>query len=264
MASVFLSHCHVDKPFARKLAADLRRHGHAIWIDEAEINIGDSLIEKIRCGIDQVDFVAALLSPTSVASEWVRRELDIASNREIKNKKVLVLPILIEHVELPGFLEGKRYADFTTEDKYEDGLKAMLKALGNVSSPPEATAEEIETLKKELELARSAARQHSGAAERASQVLFRQKSNSLQTAILAANTKYPLYAPVNTAYAFEVGSMPITLDYVLWALAKSQVRGVPHQLEILIDLEDKWDEVNLMLEAYKEMLESMATASGEK
>lgn len=62
LTSVFLSHSHADRPIARRLAADLRRAGHAVWIDEAEINIGDSLIEKIREGLDQVDFVAAIIS----------------------------------------------------------------------------------------------------------------------------------------------------------------------------------------------------------
>ena len=39
--------------------------GHSVWIDEAEINIGDSLIGKIREGLDEVDFVAAVLSKHS-------------------------------------------------------------------------------------------------------------------------------------------------------------------------------------------------------
>jgi hypothetical protein len=83
LSSVFLSHSHADKPFARKLTADLRKAGHAVWIDEAEINIGDSLIVKIREGIDEVDYVAAILSTSSINSEWVKKELDIATNREI-------------------------------------------------------------------------------------------------------------------------------------------------------------------------------------
>ena len=108
MSKIFLSHTSSDKPFVRKLAADLRNNGHTVWIDEAEINIGDSLIGKIREGLDNVDYVAAVLSKKSIKSEWVIRELDIASNREIKEKKVIVLPILIEEVELPGFLNEKQ------------------------------------------------------------------------------------------------------------------------------------------------------------
>jgi hypothetical protein len=73
MPSIFLSHSHEDKLFARKLAADLRAAGHSVWIDEAEIRIGDSLVEKIRDGLDQVDYVAAVISAASVGSPWVKK-----------------------------------------------------------------------------------------------------------------------------------------------------------------------------------------------
>jgi hypothetical protein len=69
MSSIFLCHSHSDKSFARRIAADLRASGHSVWIDEAEIDIGDSLVGKIREGLDQVDFVAAILSSTSIESE---------------------------------------------------------------------------------------------------------------------------------------------------------------------------------------------------
>ena len=100
MSSIFLSHTHADKPIARRLAADLRAAGHSVWIDEAEIEIGDSLVEKIRNGLDQVEYVAALISSASVGSEWVKRELDIASNREIDEKRVVVLPLLTNGASL--------------------------------------------------------------------------------------------------------------------------------------------------------------------
>src|SRR5437016_2632636 len=119
MSSIFLSHSHKDKAFVKRLTLDLRRRGHVVWVDEAEINVGDSLIEKIREGIDRVDFVAAVISRASVKSKWVSRELDIASNRELRGKKVVVLPILLEDVRLPGFLDGKLFADFRGESRYK-------------------------------------------------------------------------------------------------------------------------------------------------
>lgn len=70
--SIFLSHSHSDKCFATKIAADLREAGAEVWIDEAEIKLGDSLIDKISEAIDSVDYLAALLSAKSVESEWVR------------------------------------------------------------------------------------------------------------------------------------------------------------------------------------------------
>lgn len=150
MSNVFLSHSHADKPFARRLAARLEAEGHGVWIDEAEINIGDSLIEKIRDGIDQVDYVAAILSSASIESEWVTRELDIASSREIEEKRVVVLPLLVEHVKLPGFLKGKFYGDFTDEAKFDEMLSLLLRKLGEVKKLERATDDDISLLKETL------------------------------------------------------------------------------------------------------------------
>lgn len=45
---LFLSHTAVDKPFVRRLREDLLAHGvPRVWLDEAEIEIGDSLIKKL-------------------------------------------------------------------------------------------------------------------------------------------------------------------------------------------------------------------------
>ena len=158
MSKIFLSHTSTDKPFVRKLAADLRNHGHTVWIDEAEINIGDSLISKIREGLDAVDFVAVVLSNASIKSEWVKKELEIASNREIEEKKVVVLPIIIEHVDLPGFLKGKLYGDFSDEKDYTEKLKLLLRSLGDSTTVTNSNDLELEKIQKELEDAKEVIR----------------------------------------------------------------------------------------------------------
>jgi hypothetical protein len=109
---VFLSHCHKDKGFVNNLAELLLSHDIPVWIDEAEIKVGESLIQKIREGIDNVDYVLAVISKNSINSEWVKREIDVAMNLEIENKTIKVMPILIDGSDLPGFLKGKLYVKF--------------------------------------------------------------------------------------------------------------------------------------------------------
>lgn len=145
--SIFLSHSSKDKFFVRTLADHLRGYGIKVWIDEAEINIGDSLTEKIGRAIEGTDYMGAVLSHNSINSEWVQRELQIALQKEIKGKKVVVLPILIETVELPPFLKDKMYADFTNPDQFENELFKLLRALG---VPIEKEKKEIETKTIEL------------------------------------------------------------------------------------------------------------------
>ena len=258
MSSIFLSHAHEDKPFARKLAADLRKAGHAVWIDEAEINIGDSLIAKIRDGLDQVDFVAAILSSSSINSPWVTKELDIASNREIEEGRIVVLPLLLESVPLPGFLKGKFYGDFTAPDQYDEMLPLLLRALGPVTETPKPSDAELVQLREQLAAAKAAAARYQAKLHAHQKAALHGKSENLVAAIERANTSFPLHAPVNTTHAFLVCNTPVTLDYLLWAIAKSERQGA-HPLEALLSLDNKWPEVAAMLEAYDDLL---STAEG--
>lgn len=127
---IFLSHNHADKPFVRKLKSSLEQHGvQEVWLDEAEIQIGDSFAKKIEDGLERTKYVAVVLSPDSIKSNWVGKELEVAMTREVKSGEVVVLPILYKKCKLPQFLEGKVYADFTTSLSYEESLRKLLRRL---------------------------------------------------------------------------------------------------------------------------------------
>lgn len=127
---IFLSHTGADKPFVRRLRNALREHGvPRVWVDEAEIEIGDSLIAKIEEGMRETRYIGVVLSSKSIDAPWVKKELDIAINREISGGEVVVLPLLYERCKLPTFLEGKLYADFTSAEQYEDAVAKLLRRL---------------------------------------------------------------------------------------------------------------------------------------
>jgi predicted nucleotide-binding protein len=75
MRTVFISYSSKDRDFAERLAADLRASGVGVWFDQWEIKVGDSITKKINDGIHDNDYLAVVLSPDSVASDWVRKEL---------------------------------------------------------------------------------------------------------------------------------------------------------------------------------------------
>ena len=128
--SVFISHNSADKPFARRVAADLQRSGANVWLDEQQILLGSSIQESIQQAIDKYDYLAVILSPESVASKWVRQELRQALDREISSDKVVVLPLLLRDCDIPGFLRDKKYADFRTDALYDPSLNDIKKRLG--------------------------------------------------------------------------------------------------------------------------------------
>ena len=126
---VFLSHSHTDKVRARHVGRYLEGQGIKVWIDEGELRFGDSLVEKLSRAIAEVDFLVAMISPASIDSEWVKRELDVAMNQEIKQKRVKVIPIAVGSVAMPGFLEGKLYADFTNPYRQKKNLPALAASI---------------------------------------------------------------------------------------------------------------------------------------
>lgn len=165
MPTVFLSHNSKDKPFVRKLAKRLGQQDVSVWLDEAQINIGDSLIKKISEAISQMDYVIAVLSKNSVKSNWVQKELNLAMSKEINEDRIVVLPIVIDNCELPDYLKDKLYGDFTNSEYFEESFKKILRAIGvtniNFTMETKSIVEnikrdgyEIETSNVGLELAR--------------------------------------------------------------------------------------------------------------
>lgn len=134
MAKIFLAHSSKDKQFVSRLASDLSQRGIDVWIDEAEIMVGDSLLGKIEQGITETDYLMVFLSPNSVKSEWVNREVRAALTQEIDTKRIRVLPVVIEQCEIPGFLRDKRWLDFTSPRSYKLNIKKIIERVALDSS----------------------------------------------------------------------------------------------------------------------------------
>jgi len=137
MRTVFISYSNKDRGFAERLATDLRASGAGVWFDQWEIKVGDSITQKINDGIHDNDYLAAVLSPDSVASPWVKKELNAAMMKELNRRSVFVLPILYQDCEIPELIADKRYADF--RKSYEFGFSEVLKVL----TPPEFEPEMV-------------------------------------------------------------------------------------------------------------------------
>ena len=110
MTNVFVSYSHKDKVFASMLAEELRSYGIGTWVDELEMRPGDHLFEKISRGITKSDFLIVILSPNSVNSKWVKREVHPALAKEVSSKQIKVVPLVYSQCEVPPFLRDKIWA----------------------------------------------------------------------------------------------------------------------------------------------------------
>lgn len=74
---VFLSHASEDKEaVALPLAQALKDRGVTVWLDRAELRIGDSLRRRIDRGIRSSRFAAVVLSEAYLSKGWPQYELD--------------------------------------------------------------------------------------------------------------------------------------------------------------------------------------------
>ena len=127
MAGIFLSHSSKDKPLVLRLASDLVYEGFPVWLDSWELELGDSFVERIFRELDASTFLIVAITPDSIASEWVRRELETALAREKELGRKLVLPIKLAPCVLPGTIAHRLYADFTSG--YLPGLESLAGVL---------------------------------------------------------------------------------------------------------------------------------------
>jgi tetratricopeptide (TPR) repeat protein len=124
---VFISYDHDDRSFAERLALDLRASGLSVWWDEWEIKVGESIVKRVNEGIKESAYLIAVLSPSSVASDWVQRELFSALMSQLSAERdITILPILVSDCEVPALFRDIKWADF--RQSYETGIGQLLGA----------------------------------------------------------------------------------------------------------------------------------------
>lgn len=113
---VFLSYAHADSAFAHQLAAALDHREMPVWVDQHELRIGDSVVERISQAVAEGDFLLAIVSPSSLRSAWCQEELAWAATRGIDGHRVVVLPIRYRGAEMPPSLANRYWADGDNTD----------------------------------------------------------------------------------------------------------------------------------------------------
>ena len=110
------------------------------------LKFGDSLLEKIGDAIDRSDRLIVFLTPHSVDSKWVRKEVAAGIVMELAEEKgvdgnAFVVPVVLQPVaKIPFTLRDKLYCDFTKYAGPDEAIEALaLSLLG------EQQREEIKT-----------------------------------------------------------------------------------------------------------------------
>src|SRR4051794_33811844 len=91
---VFIAHASEDKAsVARPLATALTERGIGVWLDEAELVVGQSLQGQIDEALRHAEVGAVIISPSFFAKEWPQRELRGLTVRELAGERAVVVPV---------------------------------------------------------------------------------------------------------------------------------------------------------------------------
>ena len=127
MTRIFISYSRKDLSFVEQLAADLKNAGFDVWYDISGISGGAAWKVAIEDALRNSQFVLVVLSPESVASEWVDREFLFASQL---NRKVI--PLMYRPCELSLSYVNLNYIDVQGLN-YQKQFPRLLHALSETS-----------------------------------------------------------------------------------------------------------------------------------
>jgi hypothetical protein len=126
---VFISYSHYDKDVVDALAIRFQNDKINFWRDEKDLLVGDAIDKAISKGIQRSDIFLVVLTPKSIHSRWVERELEEAAFEEVEGRKV-ILPVLaknLEPVKMPPRLRRIRYADISPS--FDDGYAQLVASI---------------------------------------------------------------------------------------------------------------------------------------
>ncbi|MEH2083874.1 MAG: toll/interleukin-1 receptor domain-containing protein [Nostoc sp.] len=125
----FLSHSSQDQEFVSKLAEVLRQHSIPVWYSKTNILGAQQWHDEIGNALKRCDWFLVVLSPNSVNSMWVKRELIFAlQQNRFENKIVPIIYQPCNYEQLSWVLSSFQMINF--QGDFEDGCRNILRLWG--------------------------------------------------------------------------------------------------------------------------------------
>ena len=103
--SAFISYAAADRAWARQFCRHLEALGVDAWLDTDELFPGDNWHRAIGNALERSDALLVLVSPISVHSESVQREIEFALGSEKFEHRII--PIILEPTDEMPWILGK-------------------------------------------------------------------------------------------------------------------------------------------------------------
>ncbi len=141
---VFLCYAPNDKAAILKLKQTLTDYGLNVWLDDEQIDIGDSVRDTIERGVGQSRFLVVCLSRHFSNSSWCRTDYESLLQRILTTRNADVLPVLTgdyDEADIPEIFYDKYCVDVRTAD----GLNRLIRKL-KPAAVTTAVSESADTL----------------------------------------------------------------------------------------------------------------------
>ena len=132
---IFISHSSYDAEFVSELRTQLESFGLKTWVDCRKLIAGQKLAQDIEQAINEASYLIAVISPQTVNSKWVRKEIKHALEKQKQDKAFTIIPLLLPGIKIDAldFWFDEEPLAITLEDKKGALLEALpqiLAALG--------------------------------------------------------------------------------------------------------------------------------------
>jgi len=127
---IFLSHSSRDRAAAVKLARILNCCSVDVWLDDWELEVGASLSDEISKAMEDSRFIAILITKNYNKTVWTKTEYKKACEREEKENRTVMLPLVVGKASIPRFIAKKVYVDLRRA--YFSGITRIVGMVHNL------------------------------------------------------------------------------------------------------------------------------------
>ncbi len=125
----FLSHSSADQEFVTSISEMMQKHGVPFWYSKTNILGAQQWHDEIGAALNRCDWFLLVLSPNSVQSMWVKRELLFAlQQNRFADKIVPVLYQPCDFATLSWILPSFQVIDFHQD--FDNGCRDLLRIWG--------------------------------------------------------------------------------------------------------------------------------------
>ena len=118
--------------FANTLHTDLSNNGYEVFLDEKRIEGGDHLSYELSKGIAECDAMIVILSEKYSKSNWCRKELIFADE---KDKKLILIKRQECNIsdQIKFTIEDRKWISFINDEEYSDSFAKLITSLEKVA-----------------------------------------------------------------------------------------------------------------------------------